>query len=164
MSNLLFSGLKVNDLMRFTGSKGSFFVRQNVKPLLFLCTGTGFAPVKAMVESLLLLKDARQIYIYWGNRNSSDFYSDLPQQWQAENAHIKFAAVLSKPNESWAGAIGYIQNIAFSQLENIHKFDIYACGSQLMINDTKQRLKNLNFDMNNFYCDAFLPPKQMKDM
>ena len=94
-SNVIFHELKINQLLRLEGPSGSFFVRDSQAPIIFLAGGTGFAPVKAMVETLLLEQSQRNIHIYWGMETSDGFYNGLGLQWQQHNNNIKYVPVVS---------------------------------------------------------------------
>ena len=163
-SEHLFNDLKQNQLFRIYGPLGTFFLRENDSPLIFMCTGTGFAPVKSMVEHLIDRKTKRQIYIYWGGRLSQDLYSNLPQQWSNGNTNIEFIPVLSREqNDSpelqklTLTEGKYIQHKIVENHNDLERFDVYACGSEQMIHDAKKLLIKHGLSSEKFYSDAFLP-------
>jgi len=164
-SHFLFNQLQHNQLLRFYAPLGTFFLRDTPSPIIFLCTGTGFAPVKSMVESLLQSGSKRQIYIYWGGRISKDLYSDLPVTWATQYDHIHFVSVLSRENQSLESELSsasntpvkYVQQAATQRHSNMCEFEVYACGSEQMIHDAQKLLIKHGLKSENFYSDAFLP-------
>lgn len=163
-SAFLFSQLKLDQLLRFHAPLGTFFLRETLSPIIFLCTGTGFAPVKSMVESLLISGSTREIYIYWGGRVTEDLYSHLPIEWDEQNNHVHFIPVLSREDQSLNKSLSssfthlkYVQQAVMQRHENISEFEVYACGSEQMIHDAKQLLIKHGLNSENFYSDAFLP-------
>ena len=157
-SEFLFNALKENQLLRFYGPLGTFFVRDSKQPIIFLSTGSGFAPVKSMVEQLLESNSERQIYIYWGGRYRNDLYSTLPKQWAKENENIHFTSVYSKETELVSGeAKGYCQQEVLKQHQNLSDYEVYACGSDEMIHDAKNLFIENGLQYDKFHSDSFLP-------
>tara|TARA_R110001592_G_scaffold204590_1_gene454695 strand:+ start:790 stop:1788 length:999 start_codon:yes stop_codon:yes gene_type:complete len=162
-SNFLFNDLKVNQLIRFHGPLGTFFLKESNSPIIFLCTGTGFAPVKSIIEHLLDSGSKRKVYIYWGARTAEDLYSKLPEEWANKNNHINFIPVLSRSaaNSSEEGLLNtkgkYVQDAVIEHHKNLNEFEVYACGSEKMIQDAMQLLIKNGLKSENFYSDAFVP-------
>lgn len=159
MSSLLFDDLKENTLMRLEGPCGTFFIRHSERPIIFLAGGTGFAPVKAMVEHLLQNKSKREIYIYWGMPTAKDFYSNLPTEWSILFDNVHFIPVVSSNDEIWLGRKGLVHHAVMEDFSSLESFDIYACGSPLMINASKKDFIAKNLSVDNFYSDAFTASK-----
>lgn len=157
-SEFLFNALKENQLLRFYGPLGTFFVRDSKQPIIFLCTGSGFAPVKSMVEQLIESNSKRQIYIYWGGRYRKDLYSTLPKEWSKEYQNINFTSVYSKETELMNGeAKGYCQHEVLKQHQNLSGYEVYACGSDEMIHDAKNLFIENSLQSDKFHSDSFLP-------
>lgn len=155
MSNYWFNQAKENDLLRIEGSKGTFFLRDNSKPLLFLVTGTGIAPIMSILKKLDEGKDYQQtqtISVYWGNRYPEEFV------WQLEfkNLNVDLIKVCSKPDATWAYDIGYVQEIALQKQPGLVDCAVYACGSNAMIQSAKQLFTKAGLPENQFYSDAFV--------
>jgi len=156
-SGFLFNDLKENQLLRFYGPLGTFFVRDSNHPIIFLCTGSGFAPVKSMVEQLIESNSGRQIYIYWGGRYRKDLYSELPKSW-TKHDNINFTSVYSRELEVSKGeAKGYCQHVVLQQHKNLNGFEVYACGSDEMIHDAKDLFIEHGLQDDKFHSDSFLP-------
>lgn len=156
MSRYWFSDAKVNDLVRLEGPLGTFGLRAlPVDSLIFIATGTGIAPVKAILEQLANsaeLVAGKRIYVYWGGRSVSDIYwcpefSGLP---------IKFVPLLSRPQDGWAGRIGYVQQAVLDDELDLKRSAVYACGSDRMIQSAKVSLVEAGLPSKHFYSDAFV--------
>ncbi|MCG9683904.1 FAD-binding oxidoreductase [Vibrio sp. Isolate23] len=158
MSDLLFNDLKANQLMRIEGPKGTFFVRASNRPIVFLATGTGIAPVKAMVEQLIHDNDKRDVAIYWGMRTPDEIYDEAFIKLLKGNKHIRFIPVLSRSPE-WGGRVGYVQNAVIEDIANLEPYDVYACGSLSMIEAAKALFSDHNLPLKHFHSDAFTPAK-----
>ena len=162
MSLKIFKPIASNQLMQIEGPKGTFFLRdKNAEVIIFLATGTGFAPVKSMVLQLIEEGYSGAVYIYWGNREKELFYDDTPNQWQKKHDNIVYEPCLSKPDGAWDKYEGYIQNRVTehaleSNLYDLANVDVYACGSNAMILAAKEKLVNAGLKSNNFYSDAFV--------
>lgn len=172
MSDLLREPVPENALMRVYGPLGTFFVRQNDRPILFLAGGTGYAPIQAMIQQLLIDQDQRPIYFYWGMADPSSFYSEQPQTWADQYSHIQFVPVVSGPvnqeastglNESklskskWQGRQGFVHQAVLDDFSDLSGFDVYACGSPALIDAAKTTFITQGLDAKAFYADAFLP-------
>lgn len=156
MSDYWFKQAKVNDLMRINGPLGTFFLRSLEQlHLVFLATGTGIAPVKAMLESLTNItpeQAPQSITVFWGGRTAEDFYFD-PQGIPAGH---RFVPVLSRAPASWAGVTGYVQNALLAMQPNLASTVVYACGSDTMIRSAKDSLLAAGLPDNLFFADAFV--------
>lgn len=126
--------------MRIEGPCGTFFIRESDRPIIFLAGGTGFAPVKSMVEHLIQGKCRREIYIYWGMQDSKDFYSALPQQWSEQHENVHYIPVVSGDDAEWVGRKGFVHHAVMDDFDSLEFFDIYACGSPVMIDASKRTL------------------------
>jgi len=156
-SEFLFNALKENQLLHFYGPLGTFFVRDSKQPIIFLCTGSGFAPVKSMVEQLIESNSERQIYIYWGGQYRKDLYSLLPKQWEKEYENINFTSIYSKEFELMNGeAKGYCQHEVLKQHQKLNGYEVYACGSDKMIRNAKNLFIENGLQSDKFHSDSFL--------
>jgi len=96
--------------------------------------GTGFAPIKGIVEHLLKEQVTRPIHLYWGVRTEADLYmAKLAEKWAAEQANILFVPVLSNAGDSWNGRTGYVHDAVLNDFDDLSRFDIYTCGPPAMI-------------------------------
>lgn len=155
----VFSTMKVRDILRFNGPHGSFFLREDsTKPMIFLAGGTGFAPIKALVEHAIAENCTRSIHIYWGAKARVDLYMpELPEQWAATHANIKFVPVLAEPaaEDAWTGRTGFVHQAVTVDHENLSDFQVYACGSPGMIDAAKRDFLAAGLPEEEFFADAF---------
>jgi len=154
-SEFIFNELKIGQLLRFEGPIGSFFVREADTPIVFLAGGTGFAPVKAMVEQLIEQNSSREIYIYWGASTKSGFYSNLASEWQSKCQNIHYIPVFSGDG-TYDGRKGLVHKAVIEDIREMSEYEVYACGSPLMIEAARKDFMNSGLDSNNFYSDAFV--------
>jgi CDP-4-dehydro-6-deoxyglucose reductase len=156
MSDYWFNHAKLNDLLRLNGPLGTFFLREcKNTDIFFLATGTGIAPVKAMLESLMHVPEDMQpqsITVLWGGRKPEDLYIDITV---IPGRHL-YMPVLSRPSEGWTGALGYVQDVLLSTAPDLSTAAIYACGSENMIRDAKKILTKAGLPTASFYSDAFV--------
>jgi CDP-4-dehydro-6-deoxyglucose reductase len=158
MSNYWFDEAKENDLLRIEGPIGSFFLRETeVENIIFLATGTGVAPVKAILESMIETPKKlsnKKIWIFLGARNENDIF------WQPnelnEISNLRYIPVLSRASEEWRGEKGYIQDILIKQNIPFENAQVYACGSNNMIESAKKLLIEKGLNEMNFFSDAFV--------
>jgi CDP-4-dehydro-6-deoxyglucose reductase len=157
MSQYWFDQAKVNDLLRINGPLGSFFTRPlNGLNLVFLATGTGIAPVKAMLEQMANAPVDNQLLsvtLYWGGRQRQDLYAD-PIQWHPS---LRYVPVLSRALNDWTGARGHVQHSLLNDEPDWSNTVVYACGSDAMIQSAKAELTEAGLPTNRFYSDAFVP-------
>jgi CDP-4-dehydro-6-deoxyglucose reductase len=156
MSEYWFKQAKVNDLLRINGPLGTFFLRNlNQLHLVFLATGTGIAPVKAMLESLTNIareETPQSVTVFWGGRKAEDLYFD-PQDIPAGHRYIP---VLSQASRGWVGVSGYVQSALLDTQPELAHSVVYACGSDAMIRSAKTSLLAAGLPDNRFFADAFV--------
>jgi CDP-4-dehydro-6-deoxyglucose reductase len=157
MSKYWFDQANVNDLLRIHGPLGSFFTRPLTGlHVVFLATGTGIAPVKAMLEQLAtapLDNQPLSATLYWGGREPQHLYAD-PSQWHPS---LRYVPVLSRAHGDWTGARGHVQNSLLNDEPDWANTVVYACGSDAMIQSAKAELTQSGLPINRFYSDAFVP-------
>ncbi len=156
MSEYWFSDAKINDLLRIEGPRGTFFLRksQAYKNIIFLATGTGIAPVKSILETMSELSEEfvdKRIYLFWGGR----FFKDLFWTPENVNLNINYSPVLSREKIPTIEE-GYVQQILINKNIELKDSIVYACGSNDMIKDSKNKLIAKGLPDSNFYSDAFV--------
>ncbi|MBU2823774.1 CDP-6-deoxy-delta-3,4-glucoseen reductase, partial [Acidithiobacillus ferrooxidans] len=137
---------------------GTFFIRQeSTRPLLMVATGTGFAPIKAMLESLFAQGSIRPIHFYWGVRHPEDFYyQDLLREWQARHDHFQVTRIVSRPDASWSGATGYVTTQVIHDFPDASTLDAYICGHPDMVFSLSAALQGAGLNPEHIYADAFV--------
>jgi CDP-4-dehydro-6-deoxyglucose reductase len=159
MSNYLFNQAKVNDLLQIEGPKGTFFLRENHKKhIVFLATGTGIAPVKAIIDDLST-KESGKLYksrlsVIWGNRDEKDIF--LNDKAFENKLNVEFIKVISRPSTNWKGLKGYVQDVVLNSGYSLSEMQVYACGSNVMIKSAKNLLTKNGLQAADFFSDAFV--------
>lgn len=155
-----FEQAKVNDLLRFEGPLGTFFVRKPLpQKLILLATGTGLAPIKALLENIAALPaaDLPEVHVYWGSRHAEDVYMDLATL-SASNSLVH--VLLSQPAAGFTGRKGYVQDAVLTDFKQFDDCAVYACGSIKMIESAKAALLKSGLPSNKFHSDAFVSSNQ----
>ncbi len=155
-TSFVFNELQEKSLLKIEGPKGSFYLREESnKPMIMVAGGTGFGPVKAMVEHAIESGSKREIHIYWGVRSEQDLYMTLPNEWAEEFDHISFVPVLSMPDESWKGRTGYVHEAVLADFETLTNYEVYACGPPQMVKSAANTFVKKGMFENNFFNDSF---------
>ena len=150
----VFNEMKERDILRIKGPLGTFFLREDSnKPIIFVASGTGFAPVKAIIEHAMYIGIKRPMHLYWGVRKESDFYMlDEITKW--EKYGIKITQVVS--DEAWAGRSGFVHQAVVDDYTDLSGYQVYACGAPIVVEaahrDLTQKCKLPNEE---FFSDAF---------
>ena len=160
-SQHVFNVMKEKDILRFEGPLGTFFLREDsTKPIIFLASGTGFAPIKAMIQQAFFKRISRPITLYWGGRRRSDLYlNDLPEQWVRDHG-IRYVPVLSEaqPEDQWTGRTGFVHRAVMEDFPDLSGHQVYACGVPLMVEAAHKDFTMLcKLPEDEFYSDAFTP-------
>ena len=154
----VFGTMKVKDILRFEGPHGGFFLREeSTKPVILLASGTGFAPIKSIVEHALAQGSSRPLHIYWGCRKQADLYMNtLPEDWAGKYPHIQYTPVLSEPEAGWTGRTGFVHQAVMADYPSLAGHQIYACGAPVMIDAArKDFITQCALPEEEFFSDAF---------
>lgn len=153
----VFNTMQNKDLLRIEGPHGSFFFHEDSnKDILLMAGGTGFAPIKGIIEHLLNEQVTRPVHLYWGVRAENDLYmNELAEKWAAEQGNINFIPVLSEAGKDWSGRSGYVHEAILADFEDLSTFDIYACGPPAMIKSAQQSFQEKGMSQDQFFYDSF---------
>jgi len=131
----VFETMKERDILRFKGPLGTFFLREDsTRPVIFVASGTGFAPIKAIIEHALYIGIKRPMHFYWGARKLADLYMlDKARQWEGRG--IKFTPVLSEPlpEDGWHGRTGFVHRAVMEDYSDLAGHEIYVCGAPVVV-------------------------------
>ena len=157
----VFDELQERDILRFEGPQGNFFVRndQPERPMILMGGGTGFAPLKSMIENLLEQGDRREIHLYWGARTASELYlDDLPRRWAREHAHIRYRRALSEAADD-AGEgeafAGFVHDAVIADHPDLSGFDVYMSGPPAMIEAARKAFARQGLPADRLFYDSF---------
>lgn len=155
-SDYWFGEVEINDLLRLNGPLGTFTLRsvkgQNV---VFLATGTGIAPIKAMIEGAKFLAPEDQpksLTVFWGGRSLEDLYFDP----SVVDESVRYIPSLSRWSPDWEGETGYVQDVFLNESPDLSNCVVYACGSDNMIRSSFKKLTDAGLSERNFFSDAFV--------
>jgi len=151
----VFTEMKERDILRIKGPLGTFFLHEDSsKPIVLVASGTGFAPVKAIIEHALQIGITRPIHFYWGGRKQADLYMlDKAREWEARG--IKFTPVVS--DEAWPGRTGFVHQAVLEDYADLSGHQVYACGAPIVVEAAHRDFTSLRGLPNEeFFSDAFV--------
>ena len=155
----VFSTLKEKDILRMEGPFGSFMLRESARPVILLASGTGFAPIKALIEQLRDTGDTRPAWLYWGCRSRRDLYLHAwAEQAAAEMPQLRYIPVLSEPahTDAWRGRTGLVHQAVMRDWPDLAGHQVYACGAPLMVQAAQRDFGTLcGLPAEHFMADAF---------
>jgi CDP-4-dehydro-6-deoxyglucose reductase len=159
-TDFVFNEMKEKSILRFEGPHGTFFLHEGSdKPLILIASGTGFAPLKAILEHAFHNRHQRPMTLYWGARTASDLYQlELPLRWAAEHANFKFVPVISdpQPGDGWQGRTGLVHQAVLDDFADLSGFQVYACGAPPMIAAAHETFTSQRgLPQQEFFADAF---------
>ncbi len=152
--------MKERDILRLEGPFGSFFLREDsVKPIVLLASGTGFAPIKAIVEHMLSTHIQRSVSLYWGVRRPRDLYMDaLARSWEQVLPGLRYVPLVSDalPEDHWTGRTGLVHTAVMQDLPDLSNYQVYSCGAPLMVEAARREFSlQCGLPPEEFYADAF---------
>ncbi|MCW7536341.1 CDP-6-deoxy-delta-3,4-glucoseen reductase [Aquabacterium sp. A7-Y] len=156
----VFGAMKEKEILRMEGPFGSFFLREDSdKPIVLLASGTGFAPIKAIIEHMQFKAITRPTVLYWGCRSKQDLYlHEWALQATRELPHLRYVPVLSepKPEDAWSGAVGFVHQQVMQDLPDLSGYQVYACGAPVMVESAQRDfIAHCGLPEGEFYADSF---------
>jgi CDP-4-dehydro-6-deoxyglucose reductase len=155
----LFTQFKGREILRFEGPLGAFYLREESdKPIIFVAGGTGFAPIKAIIEHALHHRHQREMVLYWGARARRDLYMPhLPGEWQRDHPNFTFIPVLSDPaaDDAWPGRTGLVHQAVLDDFRDLSGYQVYACGAPGMIDAARTTFRERGLPIDEFHADSF---------
>jgi CDP-4-dehydro-6-deoxyglucose reductase len=156
----VFGKMKERDILRFEGPHGTFFLREDSdKPVVFVASGTGFAPIKAILEHAFAKGLDRPMTLYWGGRRPKDLYMhELAVQWAAKYAFLKYVPVISEalPDDAWTGRTGFVHRAVMEDFPDLSGCQVYACGVPVMVDSAKKDfVEQCRLPEEEFFADSF---------
>ena len=161
-SEHVFNQMKERDILRFEGPLGTFFLREDSdKPIVLLASGTGFAPIKAIVEHAFHTRNPRSMVLYWGGRVRADLYmNELPERWAHEHNNFQYVPVLSapQPGGNWGGRTGLVHQAVMNDIADMSGCQVYACGVPAMVEAAHRDFTSrCGLPEEEFFSDSFTP-------
>ncbi len=156
--------VKVRDILRIEAPLGTFFLREDSeRPIVLLASGTGYAPIKAIVEQAIHAGLKRPMTLYWGARHAGDLYHhaealSLVEQARDAGLSLQYVPVLSEPRESdaWTGRTGFVHRAVMHDLPDLSGCEVYACGAPIMVESARRDFTaHCALPGDAFFSDAF---------
>ena len=152
--------MKLREILRVEGPFGSFFLRDDsTKPIVFLASGTGFAPIKAIIERMKQDGVQRQAVLYWGGRRPADLYQrELAEEWAKTLPNFSFVPVISEaqPEDGWTGRTGFVHQAVLHDIPDLSGHQVYACGAPVMVDSARHDFVSAHgLPEEEFFADAF---------
>ena len=151
--------LQEKAIMRIEAPFGSFYLRdESQKPIIFVAGGTGFAPIKGMIEHMLHVGNKRQVMLYRGARSLHDLYmDDLCKRWAEHLPNLTYIPVLSQPTpeDNWQGKTGYVHQAVLNNIKDLSGYQAYVCGAPVMVDAAQKTFTEQGLSANEFFSDAF---------
>lgn len=156
----VFTAMKEKEILRIEGPFGSFYLREDSdKPMILLASGTGFAPIKALVEQLQFKDIRRGATLYWGGRRPADLYMDAwVRERVAEMPQLRYVPVISNalPEDNWTGRTGFVHKAVMEDFPDLSGHQVYACGAPIVVDSARAEYTALcGLPPEEFYADAF---------
>lgn len=144
-------------ILRIEGPLGAFYLRENsARPVVMMAGGTGFAPIKAMLEQQFRAGLTRPIHLFWGARSRRDLYlHDLATDWARQHARLRYTPVLSEPDADWTGERGLVHKAVLRAHPDLTGHEIYMAGPPIMVHRGKQVFVEAGLDADHLYYDSF---------
>ena len=156
----VFNAMKEKEILRVEGPYGSFFLREDSdKPMVLLASGTGFAPLKAVIEHMQFKNITRPATLYWGGRRPSDLYMDEWVQGKlAEMPSLRYVPVVSNamPEDNWTGRTGFVHRAVLEDFPDLSGHQVYACGAPIVVDSARHDyVSAAGLPPEEFFADAF---------
>jgi CDP-4-dehydro-6-deoxyglucose reductase len=156
----VFNTMKEKEILRIEGPYGSFFLREDSnKPMVLLASGSGFAPIKALIEHMQYKNITRPAVLYWGGRRPADLYmNDWILAKVAEMPHLKYVPVISDalPEDHWTGRTGFVHKAVLEDFSDLSGHQVYACGAPIVVDSARAEYSALaGLPAEEFYADSF---------
>ncbi len=156
-TDFLFNDMQEKTILRLEAPLGSYFLREeSERPIIFAGGGTGFAPLKGIIEHAFEIGVKRKMVLYWGVRSKADLYlPELPKQWATDHDNFSYVPVLSEPDEGWQGQTGWVHEAVTADHPDLSDYELYMSGPPPMINAAKQAFLDKGLSPDHLYSDSF---------
>jgi len=156
----VFTAMKEKEILRVEGPFGSFYLREDSdKPMILLASGTGFAPIKALIEHMQHKGIRREVTLYWGGRRPVDLYMD---EWvrakAAEMPNLRYVPVVSNalPEDNWTGRTGFVHRAVLEDFPDLSGHQVYACGAPIVVDSARNDYTaQARLPAEEFFADSF---------
>jgi CDP-4-dehydro-6-deoxyglucose reductase len=156
----VFSSMKEKEILRVEGPHGSFYLREeSEKAIVMVASGTGFAPIKALLEQMESAGSTRPVALYWGGRRPADLYMDgWVKELQNRMPSLRYVPVVSDAldEDQWTGRVGFVHQAALEDFQDMREYQVYACGAPIVVESARRDfVAHAGLPPEEFYADAF---------
>jgi CDP-4-dehydro-6-deoxyglucose reductase, E3 len=153
----VFSDMQLKEILRIEGPLGTFFIRRSSdRPMIMVGGGTGFAPLKSMIEELIEAGDQRPLELFWGVGDQPDLYAlELIDSWAERLPNFRFIPVLTHPGERWQGERGFVHEAVVRRHPDLSAFDVYMSGPPAMIHAARHAFIDAGVNEERLFYDSF---------
>ena len=155
----VFGAMKDKEIQRIEAPFGSFYLREDSdKPMVLLASGTGFAPIKALLEHMQHTNIQRPATFYWGGRRPSDIdMNDWVTAQLALMPNLQFIPVVSDalPEDHWTGRTGFVHAAVLQDIADLSGYQVYACGAPVVIESAQRDYAAHGLPAEEFFADSF---------
>jgi CDP-4-dehydro-6-deoxyglucose reductase, E3 len=160
----VFGAMKEKEIMRVEGPFGSFYLREDsTKPMVLLASGTGFAPIKAIIEHMQFKGITRPAVLYWGGRRPADLYmNDWVLARVAQMPNLRYVPVVSDAllEDAWTGRTGFVHKAVLQDTPDLSAHQVYACGAPIVVDSAQADYLAAGLPADEFFADSFVTEKE----
>ena len=164
-TDYVFGSIKERDRWTVEVPLGTFFLRDSDKPAVFVASGTGYGPIRAMLLQAFRRGVARPMVLYWGGRRPADLYmSEEPERWAATHPNFRFVPVVSdaEPADGWTGRTGFVHRAVMQDLPHLSGHQVYACGAPVMVDAARRDfVEACGLPRSEFFADSFVTQREL---
>ena len=156
-TDYVFNDMKVGTIQRIQAPLGGFFLREtSERPMIFMAGGTGFAPLKGIIEHAFHIGIDRPMHLFWGVRAEQDLYlPSLPEAWASSRSNLQFTPVLSEPDSNWRGETGWVHEAVLKRYPDMSGYDLYMSGPPPMVFAARDAFQAAGLSEDHMYSDVF---------
>lgn len=159
-TDYVFNELQEKTILRIEGPFGSFYLRNEIdKPIIFVAGGTGFAPIKSIIEDLIFKQNLnRPMHLYWGARTAQDLYmANVAKAWANHIPNFSYIPVLScaENDLAWSGRRGFVHQAVLEDIQDFTDYQVYCCGAPEMVKACLQGFTQQGLSEQDFFADSF---------
>lgn len=151
--------LRPGDRVTFRGPFGVFTVpEEERRPVEFVATGAGIAPMRAMIADLLTRRNPgpSAVTLTFGNRTPAEvLYHDEWRSLAESDARFRYAPTLSQPPADWVGRRGRVTEALTARRAELRDRPVYICGSPVMVDDVRRTLAGLGLPEADIHFEKF---------
>lgn len=158
-THYIFNTMQENETLSIEGPFGSFYFREDSNhPIIFMAGGTGFGPIKSIIEHALAQGVARPMYLYRGARSAGDLYMEEVIATWLQNSNLSYIPVLSavSPADTWTGRTGLVHQAIAHDFKDLRNYEVYSCGPPVMVDAGHQAFLERGLPGDRYFCDAFV--------